>query len=59
MPPFADLGAALPNKSYKKTRISGQTRVQRAKPAVGDIGMQKERSDYIAVLLHGLDKELN
>jgi hypothetical protein len=36
MPPFADPGAALPNKSYTKTRISGQTRLQRAKSAVGD-----------------------
>jgi hypothetical protein len=26
MPPFADPGAALPNKSYTKTRISPQTR---------------------------------
>jgi hypothetical protein len=26
MPPFADTGAALPNKSYTKTRISAQTR---------------------------------
>jgi hypothetical protein len=36
MPPFANPGAALPNSSYTKTRISGQIAVQRAKPAVGD-----------------------
>jgi hypothetical protein len=61
MPPFADPGAALPNKSYTKTRISGQTRGQRANPAVGVWNAEGRRNVLIivVVLLHGLDKELN
>jgi hypothetical protein len=52
MPPF-----------IKKTRTPGQARVQRAKPASRQwvIGTLERRRGVliIAVLLHGLDKELN
>jgi hypothetical protein len=59
MPPFADPGAALPNKSYTKTRTSAKTRWQRAKLAVGDWNAARRNVLIIVVLLHGLDKELN
>jgi hypothetical protein len=54
-------GGFAKQKLLKKLeyQVSGKTRLQRAKPAVGDWNAERRDVLIIAVLLHGLDKELN
>jgi hypothetical protein len=46
MPPFADPGAALPNKSYKKNLEHQPKRACKEPSQQWVIGMQKKRFDH-------------